>query len=351
MGYLLPLEWTTTFVPLQDKCPVSSYESIEEMFVSDTGSSISDHFEYFEREPIGAASLAQVHRAKLKDTGHEVAVKVQHPALDQWVPLDLALTRYTFRTLRYWFPDYDLSWLSDEMESSLPQELNFAIEGGNAMRTKGYFEKIQGSPLIIPDVKWGTRRILVMDYITGHRTDDLHYIDSQGIDRDEVSAALARIFNEMIFGDTPLHCDPHGGNIAIRKNSSRRKLNFDIILYDHGLYRDIPKKLRRDYAKLWLAVIDADESQMRKYAHAVAGITDEQFPLFASAITGRDYRAVTSSVISSRTAEEKEEISGAMGEGLLQQVCGACDSLRVHYFILRNLSLSSCWVKYQELFY
>lgn len=341
MGYLLPLEWTTTFVPLQDKCPVSSYESIEEMFISDTGSPISDHFEYFEKEPIGAASLAQVHRAKLKDTGHEVAVKVQHPALDQWVPLDLALTRYTFRTLNYWFPDYDLSWLSDEMEYSLPQELNFAVEGGNAMRTKRYFEKIQGSPLIVPDVKWGTRRILVMDYITGHRTDDLQYIDSQGIDRDEVSAALARIFNEMIFGDTPLHCDPHGGNIAIRKNISRRKLNFDIILYDHGLYRDIPKRLRRDYAKLWLAVIDADEGEMRKYAHAVAGITDEQFPLFASAITGRDYRAVTSSVISSRTVQEKEEISGAMGEGLLQQLVQLLGQVpRVILLILKTNDLT-----------
>jgi len=320
MGYLLPLEWTTTFVPLQDKCPVSSYESIEQLFLSDTGSSIYDHFESFEKVPIGAASLAQVHRATMKDTGQEVAVKVQHPALQEWVPLDLALTRYTFHTLKWWFPEYDLSWLSDEMESSLPKELDFAAEGENAMRTKFYFENIKGTPLVIPDVKWGLKRILVMEYLTGHRTDDLNYIDSHGIDRDEVSAALARIFNEMIFGDTPLHCDPHGGNIAIRKNDSRWKPNFDIILYDHGLYRDIPKQLRRDYAKLWLAVIDADEQRMRTYAHAVAGITDEQFPLFASAITGRDFRAVTSSVVSSRTDAEKEEISGAMGEGLLQQV-------------------------------
>jgi len=122
-----------------------------------------------------------------------------------------------------------------------------------------------------------------MDYISGHRPDDLNYLDANGIDRDEVSAALAHIFNEMIFGeDAPLHCDPHGGNIAIRKNTSRRGLNFDIILYDHGLYRDIPTDLRRSYAKLWLAVIDADESKMRKYAYEVAGITDEQVGLIRS---------------------------------------------------------------------
>ncbi|KAL2051567.1 hypothetical protein ABVK25_008229 [Lepraria finkii] len=159
-----------------------------------------------------------------------------------------------------------------------------------------------------------------MENVPGHRTDDLEYLDSNGIDRDEVSSALARIFNEMIFGDTPLHCDPHGGNIAIRKNDVRREPNFDIILYDHGLYRDITKQLRRDYAKLWLAVIDADEKNMRKYAYNVARITDDQFPLFASAITGRDYRAVTKSVVSTRSDEEKEEISGALGEGMLQQL-------------------------------
>ena len=320
MNYLLPLEWTTTFIPLQDQCPVSSYESIEQMFVSDTGSSIADYFDDFEKEPIGAASLAQVHRATMKDTGQRVAIKVQHPALEEWVPLDLALTRMTFSMLKRFFPEYDLEWLSNEMESSLPQELDFALEGENAMRTKEYFKNLHDIPLVIPDVKWGLKRILVMEYVSGHRTDDLNFIDLNGIDRDEVSATLSRIFNEMIFGDCALHCDPHGGNIAIRRSTSRRKPNFDIILYDHGLYREIPKQLRRDYAKLWLAVINADEREMRKYAFNVAGITDEQFPLFASAITGRDYKAVTSSVISLRSVQEKEEISGAMGDGMLQQV-------------------------------
>jgi aarF domain-containing kinase len=160
-----------------------------------------------------------------------------------------------------------------------------------------------------------------MENVSGHRPDDLEYLDANGIDRDEVSAALARIFNEMIFGtDAPLHCDPHGGNIAIRKNTKRRGCNFDVILYDHGLYRDIPIELRRSYAKLWLAVIDADETRMRKYAKEVAGINDEQFPLFASAITGRDYRVLTKDVAMARSAEEKQNINDALGEGMLQQL-------------------------------
>ncbi|KAB8255060.1 ABC1 family-domain-containing protein [Aspergillus pseudonomiae] len=322
MGYLLPLEWTTTFIPLQDKCPVSSIESIEQMFIADTGRRIDELFSSFDPEPIGAASLAQVHIGILKETGQKVAVKVQHPALAEWVPLDLALTRFTFSTLKRFFPEYDLEWLSKEMDLSLPQELDFRMEADNARRASKYFKEHSDAPLVIPEVMWAQKRILVMEFLSGRRPDDLEFLDSNNIDRDEVSAALAHIFNEMIFGDNaPLHCDPHGGNIAIRKNPNRRGQNFDIILYDHGLYRDIPRDLRRNYAKLWLAVIEADEAHMREYSRKVAGITDEQFPLFASAITGRDYTKLTKkNIATTRTTAEKESMSGALGEGMLQQL-------------------------------
>jgi aarF domain-containing kinase len=321
MGYLLPLEWTTTFIPLQDKCPVSSIESIKEMFEKDTGAQISEYFSEFSPLPIGAASLAQVHLATIKETDEKVAVKVQHPALGEWADLDLGLTAFTFSMLKRFFPEYDLEWLSKEMEYSLPQELDFALEGRNALRAKEYFSHIPELPLVIPNVLWAKKRILVMENVSGHRPDDLEFLDSNHIDRDDVSAALSRIFNEMIFGtNAPLHCDPHGGNIAIRKNNNRKGANFDVILYDHGLYRDIPQDLRRSYAKLWLAVIDSDEPRMRKYAKEVAGINDEQFPLFASAITGRDYTVVKSSISTAKSEAEKKNINDALGEGMLQQL-------------------------------
>lgn len=151
MGYLLPAEWTTTFIPLQDKCPVSSIESIGEMFVQDTGQTIDELFTSFEPEPTGAASLAQVHIATLKETGQKVAVKVQHPALAEWVPLDLALTRFTFSMLKRFFPDYDLEWLSREMDLSLPVELDFRMEAQNATEASEYFKKHSDAPLVIPE--------------------------------------------------------------------------------------------------------------------------------------------------------------------------------------------------------
>ncbi|KAL4927220.1 ABC1 kinase family protein [Aspergillus undulatus] len=343
MGYLLPLEWTTTFIPLQDKCPVSSIESIEDMFIADTGKRIDELFDTFESTPIGAASLAQVHIGTLKGTGQKVAVKVQHPALAEWAPLDLALTRFTFSTLKRFFPEYDLEWLSNEMDLSLPQELDFRIEAQNANRAREHFKEHSVAPLVIPEVISARKRILVMEFISGSRPDDLEFLDANHIDRDEVSAALAHIFNEMIFGDNaPLHCDPHGGNIAIRKNSNRSSHNFDIILYDHGLYRDITRETRRNYAKLWLAVIEADEARMREYSRKVAGVTDEQFPLFASAITGRDYTVLSKKNIASfRTEAEKENISGALGEGMLQQLVELLGQVpRIMLLILKTNDLT-----------
>jgi predicted unusual protein kinase regulating ubiquinone biosynthesis (AarF/ABC1/UbiB family) len=349
MNYLLPNEWCDTFIPLQDKCPVSSFESIQAMVLKDTGHDISDYFSTFDQVPIGAASLAQVHIATIKETGQKVAVKVQHPALDEWSKLDLGLTTFCFSTLKYWFPEYDLTWLSDEMEHSLPQELDFALEGKNATRAKEYFSHVSDAPVVIPTVLWAKRRILVMEYVSGCRPDDLKTLDAQGIDRDEVSAALARIFNEMIFGrDAPLHCDPHGGNIAIKYNPNRRgKANFDVVLYDHGLYRDIPLHLRRSYAKLWLAVLDADENGMRRYAYEVAGIGEEHFPLFASAITGRDYTVLAKKggkgggVASNRTNEEKKVIGDALGEGMLESLIQLLGQVpRVILLILKTNDLS-----------
>jgi aarF domain-containing kinase len=166
---------------------------------------------------------------------------------------------------------------------------------------------------------WAKPRLLVMEYIPGKRLDDLGFLDSNHISRDEVSASLARIFNTMIFGsNAPLHCDPHGGNLAIRLNNNRRKpQNFDIILYDHGLYRDIPQDLRRSYAKLWLAVIDSDMPKMQRYAKEVAGITEEQFPLFASAITGRDFTTLTKGVATQRSDDEKKVITEGTANSLL----------------------------------
>ncbi|ORY83060.1 ABC1 family protein-like protein [Protomyces lactucae-debilis] len=324
MSYLLPEEWTSTMTVLQDACPPSSIESLREMFLLDTGKHLDDVFSAFDPDPLGVASLAQVHRATLRSTGREVAIKFQHPSLREFCKVDLDTTRFCFQLIKRIFPDFSLTWLSDEMDISLPQELNFTIEGENAVLTRRHFQSIRGSSLYVPQVIWAEPRILVLEYIQGRRVDDLAYLAQHGIDRNEVSAELARAFNEMIFFAPALHCDPHGGNVFIRPRpatGSHSRHNFEIVLLDHGLYREIPLALRRDYARLWLAIIKGDEEAMRLYCYKVAGVKDDQFPLFASAITGRDYTALQKGISQvPRSDDELKRINSAVGQGLLQQL-------------------------------
>lgn len=345
MTYLLPPEWTDTMVTLQDQCPVSGIDEIEAMFQHDLGKSIVDMFEEFTEKPVGAASLAQVHVAKLKN-GEKVAVKCQHPSLRQFIPLDIFLTQSVFQLLDRVFPEYPLVWLGDELKESIYVELDFTNETRNSRRTSEYFKDYKSlTSLRIPEILTSSSRILVMEYLPGSRLDDLKYMNEHGINRSEVSASLAHIFNNMIF--TPnvgIHCDPHGGNLAIRacKPSHANPHNYEIILYDHGLYRDVSLSMRRHYARFWLALINKDSKEMEKQAIQFAQITPEQFPVFAAAITGRDISTALDYDISRiRDEDEIKNMKSALtSQGLLVDLMGILSKIpRVVLLILKTNDL------------
>lgn len=318
MTYLLPFEWTNTMVCLQSECPESTIEELREMFENDTGKKFDEYFERFDPVPIGVASLAQVHKAVLRENGQEVAVKMQHPSLAKFVPLDIKLTKMTFDMMYTVFPEYSLTWLGDEMQESIFVELDFQHEANNAKKTADYFKNYQRlTALRIPDVYHALPRILVMEFIGGARLDNLKYIDDHKISRAEVCGCLAHIFNNMIFQSGFVHCDPHHGNIAINHlEKPRNGHNFEIVLYDHGLYRDIPNQMKVDYARFWLALIDKNQIAMKKYGTKFAKIDDDQFPIFAAAITGRDFDHATSGEIIAEQRSEEEIVK--MKEAMTQ---------------------------------
>lgn len=345
LTYLLPREWTDTMIPLQDKCPRSSMEEIENLFETDLGVKLEDMFIEFDPNPVGVASLAQVHIARLRRNGQKVAVKIQHPSLKEFVPLDVQLTRLVFDLMYKAFPEYPLTWLGDEMQNSIFVELDFTKEAANAERTAKHFKDF--TYLKIPDVLEAEKRILIMEYVAGSRLDNLKYYEDNDIDTSKVSACLTHVFNEMIFRpDVGLHCDPHGGNLAIKKVEPHNGYNFEIILYDHGLYRDIPLQMKREYAHFWLAVLDNDIPGMKKYAKVFAGIEGEQkFKIFVSAITGRAPDAVLNKEIKSRRSKaEIEEIQSQINNhdlGVLEDLMDILSSMpRMILLILKTNDLT-----------
>ena len=166
MVYILPPEWTSTMAVLQDKCPPTPYQEIEELFQHDMGLSLNDLFSEFDPEPIGVASLAQVHRARLRSTDQEVAVKMQHPFLDEFCKIDMDTVSFILSTIKRVFPEFGFEWLSEEMNESLPQELNFVFEANNANKVRENFKELiekKKTALIIPEIVWAQRRILCME--------------------------------------------------------------------------------------------------------------------------------------------------------------------------------------------
>lgn len=293
LTYLLPPEWCETMIPLQDRCPRSLMEEIENMFKHDMGVLINEMFSEFDPNPVGVALLAQVHVARLRLTGEMVAVKVQHPLLSEFVPLDVYVTNIVFRAMERFFPEYPLLWLGDEMQQLIYNELDFTKEALNAENTAEDFKgRARITALRIPKIVLAEKRILVMEYVAGARLDDYAYLQQHNIDPAQVSLCLLHIFNTMIFvPGIGLHCDPHGGNLSIRHvpaKESTTGFNFEIVLYDHGLYRTLPLVMKREYSHFWLAVLDNDIPAMRYWAEEFAGITEDiKFQIFAAAITGR----------------------------------------------------------------
>ncbi|KAG5641647.1 hypothetical protein DXG03_004541 [Asterophora parasitica] len=290
--YVLPVEWTSTMRPLQDQCEPTPYEDFDALFRKDMGVPLTEVFEEFDPIPIGVASLAQVHIGRHRETGRQVAVKLQHPHLAEFCDIDMGMVEVTLGWIKYWFPEFEFTWLGEEMRTNLPKEMDFVNEAHNAARTIDDFKSIRTS-LYIPEVVTATKRVLIMEYIKGGRVDDLEYLADANIDRNKVALELSRIFNQMVFVNGWFHADPHPGNLLIRPAppTSRSPYNFEIVLLDHGLYFDLDLELRVNYSKLWLSLIAPASAtttlERRKYAQLVGNIGPDLYPVFEAALTGR----------------------------------------------------------------
>ena len=197
---LLPKEWTSTMAPLQDQCFPSDVSDVNDMLLEDMAMDIDQLFRDFAPNPIGVASLAQVHRAFDRRTNRPVAVKIQHPDLQEFARVDMMTVNFAISAVKYFFPDFEFSWLGEEMNEMLPLEMDFRREAFNAQRTKEEFAHLEGkTSLYVPEVLWADRRCMVMEYIEGARVDDLVYLKDNGIDRNQVSQELSRIFSQMVY--------------------------------------------------------------------------------------------------------------------------------------------------------
>lgn len=332
MDYLLPKEYTETLRILHSSAPQSDVEEIkrvvtEELNVDD----ISEVFCEFSPEPLGTASLAQCHKAKLKSDGTVVAVKVQHPKVKLHAQQDMDMMTSALNLVLRFFPEFEFMWISEETKENLPVELNFTNEVRNCLRAT---DNLKCFPWVkLPEVypEYCSSRVLTMEFLDGHQCNDTNFFKSEEIEFSQVSRLLGKLFSEMIFVHGFVHSDPHPGNILVRRKPPsetssptsffssffKEKDELEIMLIDHGLYRELSEEFRYKYAHLWQSIIRSDNRGIEKWSRELGSA--EMYPLLATIVTGRSWDVVGGKGVHQvqLTDEEDEQIRDGVGDFLV----------------------------------
>ncbi|XP_013867332.1 aarF domain-containing protein kinase 1 isoform X2 [Austrofundulus limnaeus] len=293
LDYLLPEEYTSTLKVLHSRAPQSSMEEIQQVIREDLGKELSEIFVLFEEEPQGAASLAQVHKAVLHD-GKTVAVKVQHPKVRRQSAKDIMVMEVLVKAVHWLFPDFAFMWLVEEAKKNMPLELDFLNEGHNAEKVANMLSHFPF--LKVPTIHWdlSTKRILTMEFLEGGQVNDREYMKENGINVNEISENLGKMYSEMIFVHGFVHCDPHPGNVLVRKCPRSQKT--EILLLDHGLYQVLQPDFRMNYCRLWMSLINRDLAGVERYSRRLGA--GDLYPLFACVLTARSWNSVNAGISS-----------------------------------------------------
>jgi ubiquinone biosynthesis protein len=206
--------WIAEFEKLQDQARPAPIEKIMEQLREDLGAEPDEVFASFDKTPIAAASIGQVHKAVLED-GTPVIVKVRRPGIRPMVEADLRLLNQLAEIAAREIKDlgrYNPQEIARQFTQSMRRELDLAVEGRNAERMRANFHKHRD--IIIPKVywQWTCERVNVQEYIDGISGHNIEEIDQARLDRKQLAKKGADAVLKMILEDGFFHADPHPGN-------------------------------------------------------------------------------------------------------------------------------------------
>ncbi|MCO5578818.1 hypothetical protein L7F22_032665 [Adiantum nelumboides] len=258
---LAPQAWVRRLVTLCDAAPATSFPIVKRVIEHELGSTVEDLFEEFDSNPIGSASVAQVHRARIKGAKKDVAVKVQHPGIEELMMTDIHNIRAFAALIRRFDLKFDTMSVVDELEEQVGLEFDFQREARSMDRIANSFVAYyqDNSPVQVPRSisNLVTRRVLIMQFIEGTPIIKLgDEMAKRGINPSGAMAKLAKknilkdlteAYGHMILRDGFFQADPHPGNIMIMKKGK-------VALLDYGQVKELPNQMRLDYAKVVLAI-------------------------------------------------------------------------------------------------
>jgi predicted unusual protein kinase regulating ubiquinone biosynthesis (AarF/ABC1/UbiB family) len=270
---VLPVEITNELEGLQDEVPPEDFDKLHALAEAELGGQLEEKYTAFDETPLAAASLGQVHRARLltnEDTpefGDEVVVKIQRPDIETIINTDLSALQVVSR----WVMRYkeiqkrvDIPSLLAEFTSVLYQEIDYLAEGRNAEKFAQNFADVPG--VRVPEVVWShtTKRVLTLEDVYAIKITDYEDIDAAGIDRSEVADRVFDAYMRQIFEHGFFHADPHPGNLFVDPEPNGEDTKWQLTFVDFGMVGHITPNAREGLREIVIAIGTKDSKRLIK---------------------------------------------------------------------------------------
>ena len=253
---VIPKEYCDELSHLRNQVKPMSYDKVLEILDREYKGKTDEIFSSIEKLPIGSASIAEVHRAVLKD-GTEVVIKIQRDNIYELMAMDVRLLKKIIDLLKIdklFNSVFNFNDIIDEMFETAKEEMNFLIE---ASHTEEFYEKNKNvlyikSPKVYRE--YTTSKSLVMEYMDGIRINDFATLEKAGYDRDEIGKKLAANYIKQALDDGYFHADPHVENLKIKDGK--------IIYLDFGMMGRLSKRDRELLSKCIMAILKDDVTEV-----------------------------------------------------------------------------------------
>ena len=264
---VLSKPFITELEKLQDRVPPFPTSLAKQIVEEELGRPLGDVYEEFAEEALAAASLGQVHLAKLKMTGEQVIVKVQRPGLKEIFDIDLKNLRVIAQWLQKVDPKTDgaaRDWVAifDETARVLYDEVDYQNEASNAQEFAAQFAETEWIkvPKIYP--QYTKTRTLCMEYAPATKINDVEAIRKMGIEPDRMARLAVEAYLQQVLRYGFFHADPHPGNVAVDKGDPEGKGR--LVIYDYGMMGRIPDEVRGGFLELFYAVFEKNSDNAVK---------------------------------------------------------------------------------------
>ncbi len=257
MGGFLPRVYGKELESLQDAVPPHSFDEIRDAFVASLGRPPETCYASIERTPVAAASLGQVHVARLHD-GRKVAVKVLYPGIRDVIRVDMRVVKLALGVYRRFVPMQNLESVHDALVDLLRRETDYVHEAACMERMAANFK--DEPDILFPEVvhELTTREVLTMTYMEGFKITDFEKMREAGVDRRVVATRLVQSFYRQLFVDRLFHADPHPGNFLVQPGDDPSKPK--IVVLDFGAISEVPAETVDGMIDVLRSFFEQDES-------------------------------------------------------------------------------------------